>query len=508
MILSLLGSAGARYWADDRRAIANPTEGAQSSTTSLASMDSYALGLLLGGLRGPLVMFLWSQSENQKSDKDLEGLETEIEWIRLLQPEFDTVHLFQIWNKAYNISVQMASLANKYDVILGALDYAHSVDDAKPDDINIVAAFGQLYFDKLGTSSEKEYYRKRVREETLPHLVVQNSKRDPGWRRMQLDPVVDSSFNVLPDLCKAKAGMERPANIPADQEWDDGSAMQYLPRFQPYPDGVSTFALAYSYYKRAEVLQNVQKQRHDQWSDLVVDSRPALSLKNWGEDELEQGHRRETQAFANIPLAPDVNPDDPDQLGLASAGVALNQKVKDAHDIQLAIADFEHAMKVLPECLVEYDRHIKNFPDRENQYQSYMHEVRAEIQLAIADDEFLTAMVCPPAERDHHLARANAAYIECRHQAYINILRYYTNQQILKQVLPEGFGIERTGEHKVIEDLSLDQALEALNKATDIGKTAKKNPFPDTDRAEFDRFIRRCLAREQAIRATSNTPGT
>ena len=45
-----------------------------------------------------------------KNERDLEGFDTKLEWIRLLQPEFDPVHLFQIWNKAYNISVQMASM--------------------------------------------------------------------------------------------------------------------------------------------------------------------------------------------------------------------------------------------------------------------------------------------------------------------------------------------------------------------------------------------------------------
>ena len=67
-------------------------------------MPSFATALLLGGLRGPLVMFLWPNSETSKREHHLEDVDTEIEWIRLLQPEFDTVHLFQIWNKAYATS--------------------------------------------------------------------------------------------------------------------------------------------------------------------------------------------------------------------------------------------------------------------------------------------------------------------------------------------------------------------------------------------------------------------
>jgi hypothetical protein len=495
MIASLLFSAGARYWADSKREAAIPHQGSDAAAASLGSMNSFALGLLLGGLRGPLVMILWTESETQKSEKDLEGVDTQIEWIRLLQPEFDTVHIFEIWNKAYNISVQMASLANKYDVILGALDYAYSVDRAKPDDINIVAAIGQLYFDKLGTSSEKYYYRKRVRQETMPHPTEQKARQqDPGWRRVQLDPVLDNSFNILPELIKPKVGQERPANLPADQEWDDGSTLQYLPQFGPYPDGVSTYGLAYNYYKRAEVLQNVGMQRHDQLSDLVIDSRPALSLKFWAEEEMEQGHRRELQAFG-VPMPDNVD----DMLGI-SAGLPLAQPQKDPEAFKLAIVAFTRAEKLFPGSLVEYNRHILHFPERELQYQSYMEEIRAEAQLAGGDCEYLTAMICPPAERAQHLASALAYYRECGHLSYINLLRYYIDSDILPLALPPGFGLDRTGERKPVEELSPQQAQDAVLKA-DYIKSHSKNGYINQDRYEFDRFIARSAAREKSILA-------
>ena len=59
-------------------------------------------------------MFLWTSSENQKTDRNLQDIDTKIELIRMLQPEFVSVHIFQIWNKAYNLSVQMSNLASKY----------------------------------------------------------------------------------------------------------------------------------------------------------------------------------------------------------------------------------------------------------------------------------------------------------------------------------------------------------------------------------------------------------
>src|SRR5215210_6930139 len=71
------------------------------TTRGLQGLDSFALGLILGGLRGPLVMFLWTSIESQKTEKNLENIDTKIELVRMLQPEFASVHIFQIWNKAY-----------------------------------------------------------------------------------------------------------------------------------------------------------------------------------------------------------------------------------------------------------------------------------------------------------------------------------------------------------------------------------------------------------------------
>src|SRR3954468_5338117 len=199
LIAALIGSGLTRNLADYVRGA--PVVAASGSGRSLSGMNSYALALLLGGLRGPLVMFLWSSSESQKTENNLEDFDSKVEWIRLLQPEFDTVHIFQIWNKAYNISVKMTNLSNKYSTILDALDYAHNVDAEKPNDINIVSAIGGIYFDKFGNSAEKNYYRKRVRSETLPHSTDEAIRRHaPAVRRTELDPILDKNFRVLPEL--------------------------------------------------------------------------------------------------------------------------------------------------------------------------------------------------------------------------------------------------------------------------------------------------------------------
>jgi hypothetical protein len=488
MVVSLALSAVTRYWADERREAALPRRGEQAvSNTSLSSMNSFALGLLLGGLKGPLVMILWTDSENQKTEKNLEGVDTEIEWIRLLQPEFDTVHLFQIWNKAYNISVQMASLANKYDTILGALDYAHNVDLQKPDDINIIGTIGQLFFDKLGTSAEKVYYRRRVREESKPHVTdAAARRRDIGWRRITLDPVLDDHMDVLPSAAR----LELPYLVNS--------------RYEPYLDGVSTFGFAYNYYKRAERLLNVDHQHHDQISDLVIDSRPALSLKNWADDEVLQGLAREAEAFGTA-----IPEDTTTGADAVLADLPPNRPVINPAALRLAIDAFDRTTRLAPDALVEYRRHIKNYPDREANYHLYMDEMGAEAPLAAGDRDYLLAMTATaPAERSARMVSAAQAYQASR-VAYDRILlRYYTDPRVLQRALPPGYAILPTGGQKGLETMSDAQVLGAEAAADQM--YAPGSPFtdPQGDRLEYEVHVYRAARRLELLGVGAVKPPT
>lgn len=192
LIVALIGST---LWRSVmRRQNLSPNLG---SNVQLGQFDSVTLGLLLGGLRGPLVMVLWSTSESQKNERNLEDFDTKIELIRRLQPEFDAVHIFQIWNKAYNISVQMANLPSKYAVILDAIEYGRQVANERPPNINIESAIGGIYYDKLARAAERNYYRQRVREESLPlsayyTITFPESRRDEFIRKaLQADALPD-----------------------------------------------------------------------------------------------------------------------------------------------------------------------------------------------------------------------------------------------------------------------------------------------------------------------------
>ncbi len=489
LILALLVSAVTRDWARgmrNRSDSAQPT--GQGGNSSLANMNSFALALLLGGLRGPLVMVLWTSSESQKNEKDLEDFDTKVEWIRLLQPEFDTVHIFQVWNKAYNISVQMASLGNKYSTILDAIDYAQRVESGRPNNINMIYAIGGIYFDKLGSSTEKNYYKKRVRDESLPHIPRQKVARtDPGWRRVEMDPVLDQRGMILPELLQGKYA--KPESV-KENEWNTGAELQYLEKYQPFPFGVSTMGFAYNYQKRAEVMQSTLNQQHAQLSPMVVDSRPALALKSWEEDEAERGRRLELTAF-NHPI-----PEERFQMETPTGDLAADApfSATERPNLLAAIESYDRASRVGIDALEEYERHLKNFTINYGTYQSHMGECRATAEMMKGDRDYLKAMLATGDERAKLLKSAGAEYRVAMEYMLRLIFTYYIDDELATQALPPG--VRRTN----IDQLPKELYAPVLER---IRARSQARPFDPSaeDRQQYDRGVDRMRARLKHVEA-------
>ncbi|MEA2710031.1 MAG: hypothetical protein QOF78_2632 [Phycisphaerales bacterium] len=492
LIVSILLAGLTSSWARRLRAGPNDTATGTGGASSLANMNSFALALLLGGLRGPLVMFLWTNSENLKNEKNLEDFDTYVEWIRLLQPEFDTVHIFQVWNKAYNISVQMAAVGNKYITILDALDYAERVEASRPNNVSMIYQMGSIYYDKLGNSQEKEYYKERVRTESKPHATRQKlAKNDPGWRRLELDPVLDDKGMILPELLKPK--YPRPATIPASANglWVNGAKLQFLEPYQPFPYGVSAMAFGYNYHRQAQLLQALGGQLHANLSEPVVDSRPGLALKGWSEDEWERGRRVELKALG---VAIPVERKD---LETPTASLAVDVPISAENKVLLpeAIYDYDLAARLSRDALADYKRHIREYVQNLQTYQSHIDSMEAQAPLLEADRDYLKAMLAPAGEeRKKLLASAAAGYHDAvKHNIGI-IFRYYIPEPVAQQVLPPG--LTRADVDK--KDLTEDQMLVAYINAMRMIGQAQFDPDAE-DRGEYQHYVDRAMLRLKAI---------
>jgi hypothetical protein len=492
LIVSLLAAGATRRWSDALRMKGSATSAStEGGGSSFSAMNSFALALLLGGLRGPLVMFLWTSSEAQKSENNLEAFDTKVEWIRLLQPEFDTVHIFQIWNKAYNISVKMSSLGNKYVTILDALEYAHRVDRERPNDINIIAAIAGVYFDKLGSSTEKAYYTKRVRQESLPHPSRQSLRRnDPAWRRLDLDPILDASRNVLAKYLEP-TGIKLVDPQNPNQTYD-GSELQFLPIYQPYPYGVPPLALAYNYYKRAQLLQLIGNQRHAQLSDLVIDSRPALSLKSWAESDAEQGRRQELEAIGK-PAAAAVERTD---LELPAARIPLSEKIVNKPALDEAIYMYGRSASVARDADGEYAQHIARYKNNFQLYESHRDGLKALAFLCDADCKFLQLLSGQAEQKDALRAGAVSDYRNSIQANQLILLKYYVTDGVAQQVFPQG-----VTKYNVEEKLPAEQRGPLLAKVFTFHQTNRVPLEGEEDINEYLNYIRRAEARLTTLQA-------
>ncbi len=493
LLAALVASGFSGFWARQRREMAVTGRRGEApalvrSASSLDAMPNFALALLLGGLRGPLVMILWTSSETQKNERNLEDFDTQVEWIRRLQPEFDSVHIFQMWNKAYNISVQMASLANKYITILDALNYGHSVDRERPDNINIISQIAQIYFDKLGSSQEKQYYRKRVRAETLPHKSRQTLRRDdPGWRPLEMETMLTADGRIQPELLQPTRS--RPADLPAGEDWNNGAELQYLEQIQPFPYGLSPFALAYNDFKRAQILQRVGKQKHIQLSSLVVDSRPALALKNWSEEEFERGRRAELGAFG---LA---IPKERLDMELPTADLAPQAGVPHPGWIDEAVFSYRRSAQLVPAAVKEYDRHMREYLTNVGTYRSHIDGLEAMAPVAMGDADYLQAMTpgIDAARQGQLLASAKAHYESAIPKLQRTMLKYYVSRDAVEPLLPP-VSDATTDYVRRIEQLPAEQLHGILRQSLATMSRGGYDQYGE-DRIEYEKYMQRVRSR-------------
>ena len=494
LIVALIVTGTVQSVAANRRHVLLRTNVAGSGQ-SLAAMNSFSLALVLGGLRGPLVMFLWTQSESQKSEKNLEGVETQIEWIRLLQPEFDSVHLFQIWNKAYNLSVQMASVSNKYSVILDALDYAHNVDRERPDDLNIIMAMAGVFNDKLSGSQEKKDYRAFMRRDTT-YRQQKKIDRVAGIRPTRYDSILDPAGNIRTDLLTPRFTQTPTTNPTAMESFYDGSDLQFLKRYEPFPYGVSPTGLAYNYFKRTQTLQRTSGQRHLQMSAMVIDSRAAVAIKSWSEEEHELGTRSEAAYWGvKVPVDRfDVITAVTDHAPQAAAGD--KDAAKNAAYVQ-ATYQYSLARRLMEDAATEFRDHLSNpdyYMSHADQYRSQIEHIAAAQRLMRGDELYLQAARAEGVQRTELLATAKQAYAEAARRFAILRLRYFLDDGVVST------GVFPAGVNKQNLEMLADAPIQEIIRAADL--CIKKLPYdPNVDETrEYNTYIQHSLKRADLCR--------
>lgn len=233
----------------------------------LQSLEGRASNVLLSGLRGPVVVGLWSVAEEEKNNEQWERLRTRYQMISALQPHFARVYEFNAWNLAYNISADQSDLTLRYQLIMDAVDFLLQGDREIPNSAVINWELYWLYKDKMGISQEADFYKSRFREQTRPRsesdkksgpaLVLANGTLNPAHPHYgRLDRIRPIRFNKIPDI---------------DQPLPDPIPGVFL-------YGMSVFAGAYNYAERA-----MDCPEHPSKSAYMVQSAAMNSAVAWSE---------------------------------------------------------------------------------------------------------------------------------------------------------------------------------------------------------------------------------
>jgi len=258
---------------------------------------------------------------------------------------------------------------------------------------------------------------------------------------------------------------------------------------------VSTFALAYNYSKRAQIIMRVDKQSPLQVSDGVIDSRPALELKSWAEDEWERGRAAEIEAFGLAVPAERLDMEFPTAT-LPPDLAKVQGKRRDAADE--AVYSYDRAVRLAADANAEYARHMADpkYFDRAATYRSHVASLEAMAKLAAADRDYLKAALLPAGDpqREKLLADSLREYQDAIGAYQLVILRFFVTEEFAK----EHFGENLTratvvDQPRAVQDRVMQRVREALAKSPPLGS--------EDDVSEYERYIARSEARMgQAMR--------
>ena len=134
-------------------------------TSELEDLPAEAVTLILGGFRGPYVVWLWTKAEEEKQHKVHFDLLDRYSKIASLQSDYPEVWTFHYWNMLWNITVQWQSPERKYQWIRLGIRFLREGYRRNPHSADIMQEMGRGYLYKIGHSQESEYYLRRIKED-------------------------------------------------------------------------------------------------------------------------------------------------------------------------------------------------------------------------------------------------------------------------------------------------------------------------------------------------------
>jgi hypothetical protein len=118
-----------------------------------------AVRLLLVGSRGLVVTALWQAAIEKQKRNDFHEMELLVRQVTKLQPHFITPWIFQSWNIAYNVSVEMQGSGDMYFYIARGIELLAEGERRNHKSPDMRWQIGFYYQNKFGVSDQVEVLR-------------------------------------------------------------------------------------------------------------------------------------------------------------------------------------------------------------------------------------------------------------------------------------------------------------------------------------------------------------
>ncbi|MFO0529488.1 MAG: hypothetical protein ACK52A_15435 [Planctomycetota bacterium] len=141
------------------------------SQTRVAEIDptSETMKLLSLGLRGVAVNLLWLQAMEDKRVENYDQLESTLNALIKIQPNFVKVWEYQAHNLSYNISMEFDDFESRYHWVKKGIRFLTGGIGYNRKDHRITDNLGMFTGMKIGNADEKRQYRRLFRKDTEFH---------------------------------------------------------------------------------------------------------------------------------------------------------------------------------------------------------------------------------------------------------------------------------------------------------------------------------------------------
>jgi hypothetical protein len=177
------------------------------------------LGLV--GSRGLVVTLLWYDAIEQQKRNDFHKLELRVKVVTALQPHFITPWIFQSWNIAYNVSVEMQSLGDMYFYIARGIELLAEGErrNSRSPDMRYQIAF--YYQNKFGVADQVQTLRCLFQLSCMPP-----GERDPKLLQTAEGGPVD--LKALLQFCEKHPHLVRRLRGEERRDLDKKSTLESL----------------------------------------------------------------------------------------------------------------------------------------------------------------------------------------------------------------------------------------------------------------------------------------